>query len=111
MAVAQAAIASAPALHELANCPQMNCAITPIFNALPWLKSFWLTAWKLASVRPSRPTANSTAGEPQDPKSNAARRTFLAAAALHASSCALQSPTDVPASDPELAALEQAVFC
>lgn len=88
----------------------MKSAMTPIFNAEPCLKSTWLTAWNEASFRPSSPTANSTAGLEQDPKSRAARLTLAADAALHASSCLLQSDTEVPARDPEFAALEQRVF-
>lgn len=85
-AVAQAAIASAPALQLEASCWQTKDAMTPIFKAEPWLKSAWLTAWKDSSVRPSRPAANSIAGSEQVPKSRAARLTLAEAAALQAAS-------------------------
>lgn len=81
-----------------------------MFNAEPCLKLVWSTASKEDSFLPSNPAANTTAGLEQDPKSRAARFTLAAEAALHASSCLLQSETEVPAMEPELAALEQRVF-
>ncbi len=82
----QAAIAAAEALHLLDSWPQMKDEMTLMFSADPWLKSTWLTASKAASLRPSRPSANSMAGLEQEPKSRAARLTLADTAALQAAS-------------------------
>ena len=105
----QAAIASAPALQEEPSCPQIKDAMTSMFKADPWLKSFWLLAIKAAVVRPSRPFSKSILGSEQLPRSSAARFNFAEAAALQACSWATQSETD-PANDPELTASAHA-FC
>jgi len=67
--VAQAAIASAPALHELWSCWQTKPVMTAILSAEPWLKDFSLTGSKAFSVRPSKWAANSIVGASQLPKS------------------------------------------
>lgn len=68
---AQASRAAASALHLEASCWQMKSEMTLMFKADPWLKSALLTAWKEASLRPSSPTANWTAGFEHEPKSSA----------------------------------------
>jgi hypothetical protein len=41
----QALTVAALALQLELNCPQTNEVITPMFNAEPWLKEDWSTAW------------------------------------------------------------------
>ena len=88
----------------------MKEAITPIFNALPWLNSLSSAGSKESSLRPSRPAAKMIAGLVQDPKSRAARAFLAEAAALQAASWVLQSPTVSPERLPELTALAHALF-
>jgi hypothetical protein len=65
LAALHAVTVSAEALHLLTSWSQLKSEMTLMFNALPWLKSAWLTAWKLFSLRPSRPAANSIAMVPR----------------------------------------------
>ena len=45
-AAVQAVLVASGALQEVESCPQMKEAMTPMFNADPWLKSCWLAAMK-----------------------------------------------------------------
>lgn len=45
-AAVQAVLVASEALQEVESCPQMKEAMTPMFNADPWLKSCWLAAMK-----------------------------------------------------------------
>jgi len=100
---------AAPALHLDSSWPQMNEAMTSIFNAEPWLNSESSLAMKAAWSRPSRPSSNTILGSEHDPRSRACRFTLAEAAALHSFSWALQSETE-PSADPLLIALAQALF-
>lgn len=48
---------------------QMNCVITAMLSAEPWLYDVWFVGWNAVSRRPSKPVPNSISGTEHEPKS------------------------------------------